>query len=1166
MVILGSDARFRNLTEVLRGLRRVAKGVVLVRFEARRSVCTGFFVAPDLVMIPGFAMTHEEALESISVERERERWRVVEADLVEEEGGAAGPDGALLGLLRLDRSEAKRALAFAAEPPPERELVSIVHHPQGQPQAALSIGRVVPTQPGWIGYDADTTGGSSGAPVVDSNYEVVGMHFRASSARDRNEGLSRVAIVEAMRRSRFWPALAEAHQFADVAAAEAVLRAIVDIVPAEMPDAPPAHIRAALSPTIDPAVLTEAEREELKRIVANPSSDKWVLRVSDRRSILAAAGPFRRLRRFRHRTEHPAEAVIDQILDGPPYSWAEASEEELGWWIQVTRWFSGIADGLPTPAELETTLEQRRIRSRLDMMAGPEFRGRERELGQLKRWYESGSGPLVVTGVGGIGKSALLGRFAQGLGEGTLLLWLDFDRADIAPDDAVSILAALSEQVRVQAQWEPAQFGAEDWKREAGRLGRAIEEHGGTPPLLILDSFEAAQYSERYQELWPVIEALTEAAPSLRLCVTGRAEVPDLSLNGRPAQTLPLTGLPEPAARDWLVRQGVTAEAVLAPVLRIARGIPLILQLAIRYLKTGGRMEDLPTNLPDALVGGYLYQRILDRVHNPAIQPLASRLLILRRFSADMFRPLFEGLVAFPPGEPEEWCADLRREMSLFDAGGTLRLRTELRAATLDLLERENGDLVAEVERRAVAYYAARPSPTIEESAELVYHRLRLGDLAGAEAAWRDGCGAFLTYAGEELRRPAARDWLKQRLGDHSEQSEREWEVEAIERIRSARARGNERAVEGILQERPEPSSDGPLLLHRAYHDWRSGRSAEAESLLRRGLAARGDDLGVRALLAAIEAERGDKEGAYALLDAARDPADTEPDAQLVALLRTAALIQLTTDFDGERRLLRQLHEAGKEDASATDLSDLDVVLPELLAVRQPMALEALDTWPDLMSDPNELHAQMEGSRAFAESEPMSVWRRRLAARWARAGAAGITEHFADIHPAHRLALLGWRRWWVTNTTGFLRGAARELLAKEAAANAGRAAVVSTLALLASRLGPIETITAGGTRLDYLLMVQWASSRFGVPPERWSHVEAIMAEGATPGISADPAIMRGDTLVTVDLDKFVGGAGASPPQRVNETCLLFYLVAPGALEALVAQLVGDTRWPLERIY
>ena len=56
----------------------------------------------------------------------------------------------------------------------------------------------------------------------------------------------------------------------------------------------------------------------------------------------------------------------------------------------------------------------------------------------------------MVSGIGGVGKSSLVARFALSLPADTLFLWLDFDRADLAPDDALSVMTLLNQQASVQ--------------------------------------------------------------------------------------------------------------------------------------------------------------------------------------------------------------------------------------------------------------------------------------------------------------------------------------------------------------------------------------------------------------------------------------------------------------------------------------------------------------------------------------------------------------------------------------------------------------------------------------------------------------------------------------------------------------------------------------------
>ena len=158
-------------------------------------------------------------------------------------------------------------------------------------------------------------------------------------------------------------------------------------------------------------------------------------------------------------SEGPHQVAIDAILEGPPFNLSEIAEDQLPYWLQAVRWFAGVVPERPTAGEIAWRLEKLRIRSRLRIVAGDDFRGRVDEVKQLNDWFDEDSlGPIMMSGIGGIGKSALIAKFALQLPAETCLFWLDFDRADLAPDDAVSVLIALSQQASVQL--EP--FGSPD--------------------------------------------------------------------------------------------------------------------------------------------------------------------------------------------------------------------------------------------------------------------------------------------------------------------------------------------------------------------------------------------------------------------------------------------------------------------------------------------------------------------------------------------------------------------------------------------------------------------------------------------------------------------------------------------------------------------------------
>src|SRR5262249_27378728 len=155
-------------------------------------------------------------------------------------------------------------------------------------------------------------------------------------------------------------------------------------------------------------------------------------------------------------------------------------------------------------------------------------------------------------------------------------------------------------------------------------------------------------------------------------------------------------------------------------------------------------VADLPTALPTKKAEAVLYRRILDRIRTPGLAAIARAALVLRRLTTDMIGAVLDGPVSLEGRDPAAIYEDLRREMALVDGDSALRLRPDVRAAVLSLLEQDEPALVSTIDQRAAAYYEALKSDSAVDAAELVYHRLRLDDVAAARAAWREGCEVYL--------------------------------------------------------------------------------------------------------------------------------------------------------------------------------------------------------------------------------------------------------------------------------------------------------------------------------------------------------------------------------------------------------------------------------------
>jgi endonuclease G len=65
------------------------------------------------------------------------------------------------------------------------ELIHSIHHPEGQPrQVSLRENRLTAVPGDWLHYETDTEPGSSGAPLYNSQWEVVGVHHSAVERRN----------------------------------------------------------------------------------------------------------------------------------------------------------------------------------------------------------------------------------------------------------------------------------------------------------------------------------------------------------------------------------------------------------------------------------------------------------------------------------------------------------------------------------------------------------------------------------------------------------------------------------------------------------------------------------------------------------------------------------------------------------------------------------------------------------------------------------------------------------------------------------------------------------------------------------------------------------------------------------------------------------------------
>ncbi|HET9287133.1 MAG TPA: serine protease [Gaiella sp.] len=1098
-MIIGREEMF-DVVAFHAGLHAALRGVVRVQTYSERSgsvgnfnFTTGWLITDDLVVIPDFVIEGEPG-RTYSCQQGTE---TIEAEVVL---GGTHRDGSSPAVLRLAGTLSGKPLQLASGATEEHQQVFLLHHPAGNPRLHLSIGRLMDAKPPWLRYDADTIGGSSGAPVLNTDWAVVGMHTQSGMPQDTamfNQGLSLPAMLPHLRDSPAWDEIARHHKLADVAAIRVALEEAAPAPAAAIGDAE--LLGAAVRWSFDPHSFPDDVVERLRPLVAEPSAPDWSLQADARSSLLRSAGSLAALREARGKESisHPGQLVIDRILAGPPYSLDDVPEGALPYWLQAARWFGDVAPSLPSPAEVNRVLERRRVRSRLQEIGGAGFRGRAEELRELRDWYgDAAAGPMVVTGIGGVGKSALVARFALELPERTLQLWLDFDRADLAPDDATSVLRLMFDQLATQLDGfrAPPLEDPTSWQTAVSTLGPELAPHlkGASPPLLVLDGFEVAQYVKQHREIWQLLDELLPWFPGVRVLVSGRAPVVNLELGGRPASDIHLEGLAKTDAISWLREGGIEDDRVLERIAEITRGVPLALRLAVRWAETGGEVTELPEKLPAQLVDGFLYQRILDRVIDPALKPVAQDALVLRRLTPTLISEVLadrlpEGLGA------DEVFARLRQEMALVGDGSeveefgvalpgidVLRLRPEVRSATLRLLETDNRERVRTIDERAAAWYAGQDTENLTSAAELVYHRLRLGDVSGAEQAWRDGCAPLLLYADEELPEgaEAARAWLRERTvaPPAAIDAVATWERDAQERVRALLARGVLTSVDSVLAEREERSPASPLTLYDAWSRWSAGDLLGARRLLDATPAPSGPLGRDWAVLAAwLAAEAGDRREADRRLRSVLEVgcwAD-RPEPELDTLTVEAARVRLTIDLEAELAVADIQRRYALELSPSEVLPPDDVVLPYLSDVLGGMAV--LESTAAVLRSPQDaiefaaFAAVLDRARASHAGEPVlpvadpagsalsdkDPWKSGDLALTDRLNELRVDWGTDDVEGLRATALdltvLGWRRWRLVTSSPFLARACELALGLNLVGEPQRLSIVGTLAVFATR-------------------------------------------------------------------------------------------------------------------
>lgn len=482
-----------------------------------------------------------------------------------------------------------------------------------------------------------------------------------------------------------------------------------------------------------------------------------------------------------------------------------------------------------------------------------------------RRWPDVPA--LLLSGSGGVGKSALVAELIRKergpLWDGRVVVHFDFDEPALRAGDQGAMLLDVARQIALArpALDEALSASRANLRRSLLEIERSpsgayerlkfaitvelsswkplLAEHKIHDLVLVLDTLEEVTVVDfaRLDSLFGWLDTLRVDSGLQRVQVigSGRALVPD----GSRARLWPyflaelaLGDLGARAARAML-RDRLVREKLVLHVEQVWRcvevfgGNPLVLSILARYcvdndvaaliaLLDQARSDDGLARFGDA-AQRFLYGRILERVRDEDIKPLANPGLVLRRVTPTLIREVLAdpcGLGAIDTARAQALLEKLQRLAWLVTPDGDgLRHRRDVRRQMLGLiLDREGARAVA-VNQAAARWYAAQADASGARDAALLeswYHRGLLGEIASGDEADLRALGDHLGEDVEDL--PSnVRALVKYAAGRTLTQAEHaalptpQQERVSVRQARTLRQEGLESAALGKVRVKAKP-------------------------------------------------------------------------------------------------------------------------------------------------------------------------------------------------------------------------------------------------------------------------------------------------------------------------------------------------------------------------
>jgi len=593
--------------------------------------------------------------------------------------------------------------------------------------------------------------------------------------------------------------------------------------------------------------------------------------LSTRKAIMSAidANPIR--------PDTVLQNTFIKVIQGSKFDISQLKADELAAYATVTDWLEGtdLAGDMPSIEILRQRINRQRDQDKLLSLTSDSFTGREKEINTVLGHLVSNEPRILfVSGLGGVGKSALLSK--------VLLSWIenkdksgssqkswvriDLDHSLVEPErpstllreaatqlarqhpDFISILDDfINDAAKTYSRIDYSKMESNtslDWsqtglERLTGEFNRILKLGINAPNnrlVFWVDTFEEAQFLGKsvVVKLLNFIVGLVHNTPNIRLILSGRTQLepglglfPDFALD-----YLPLGDLPSNAASTLLltlvrkvnIKPHEIDNTVITRAVKKLGGNPLTLQLAARVIAAEGKQSLINLGkMKQEVLQRQLYSRIIEHIHNPDLQKLAVPGLIVRQITASVIIEVLAvpcGLGQINENKAQQLMEEFSKEITLVDEdpeNKSLRYRQDIRQLTLSAMPREMNLVIRQIDELAVEFWQKRAG--VSARAEEIYHRLRLKHPTSQLAQrWNPAAAPLLRSTLDELpANSAQRIWLAGMLNAVVDESllvmasQTEWEQQAAIEAQRYLVEGNPQKAIDILQKRSKRISGSKL-------------------------------------------------------------------------------------------------------------------------------------------------------------------------------------------------------------------------------------------------------------------------------------------------------------------------------------------------------------------